>query len=94
MKVKEDNIKNKIMSGLFWKFSERILAQGVSFLVSVVLARLLTPNDYGIVAIILIFISLADVFVTSGFSTALVQNKNATVKTFLLIFIVVCLFQL
>ena len=54
MKVKENNIKNKIMSGLFWKFSERILAQGVSFLVSVVLARLLTPNDYGIVAIILI----------------------------------------
>lgn len=82
MKVKENNIKNKIMSGLFWKFSERILAQGVSFLVSVVLARLLTPNDYGIVAIILIFISLADVFVTSGFSTALVQNKNATVKDF------------
>ncbi len=82
MKVKENNIKNKIMSGLFWKFFERILAQGVSFLVSVVLARLLTPNDYGIVAIILIFISLADVFVTSGFSTALVQNKNATIKDF------------
>lgn len=82
MDIKEKNMKNKIMSGLFWKFSERILAQGVSFLVSVILARLLTPNDYGIVAIILIFISLANVFVTSGFSTALVQNKNATVKDF------------
>lgn len=73
----ESNIKSEILSGLFWKFSERILAQGVSFLVSVILARILTPYDFGIVAIVLIFISLANVFVTSGFSTALVQNKNA-----------------
>lgn len=72
------HVNSKIISGLFWKFSERILAQGVSFFISIVLARMLTPSDYGIVAIVLIFISLANVFVTSGFSTALVQNKNAT----------------
>ena len=71
------NLKDKVLSGLFWKFSERILAQGVSFLVSIFLARILTPSDFGIVSIVLIFISLANVFVTSGFSTALVQNKNA-----------------
>lgn len=70
-------LKNKIFSGLFWKFGERILAQGVSFVVSVVLSRLLLPKDYGIVAIVLIFINIANVFVTSGFSTALVQNKEA-----------------
>lgn len=50
-------LKNKIFSGLFWKFGERILAQGVSFAVSVVLSRILLPDDYGIVAIVLIFIN-------------------------------------
>lgn len=73
-----DKIQKSIFSGLFWKFSERILAQAVSFIVSVVLSRLLLPSDYGTVAIVLIFINIANVFVTSGFSTALVQNKDAT----------------
>lgn len=63
---------------MLWKFGERILAQVVSFAVSVVLSRLLMPSDYGTVAIVLIFINIANVFVTSGFSTALVQNKEAT----------------
>lgn len=63
---------------MFWKFGERILAQGISFLVSVVLSRILLPSDYGTVALVLIFINIANVFVTSGFSTALVQNKNAS----------------
>lgn len=75
--IKEKNIKNKIFSGVVWKFAERILAQGVSFFISVVLARILAPSDYGIVALILIFINIADVFVISGFSTALIQNKDA-----------------
>lgn len=75
-------IKNNIVSGLFWKFGERILAQSVSFIVSVVLARLLSPEDYGVIAMVLIFISLADVFVVSGFNTALIQNRNSTDKDF------------
>lgn len=74
----DNNLKTSIFSGLFWKFGERILAQGVSFVVSVILSRILLPDDYGIVAIVLVFINIANVFVTSGFSTALVQNKNAT----------------
>jgi len=72
-----NGLKRKIFSGLFWKFGERILAQGVSFVVSIVLSRILMPSDYGIVAIVWIFISIANVFVTSGFSTALVQKKDA-----------------
>ena len=73
----KSNLKSQIFSGVFWKFAERILAQGVSFIVSVVLARILMPSDYGMVALILVFINIANVFVTSGFSTALVQNKDA-----------------
>lgn len=72
-----DNLKRKVFSGFIWKFSERMLAQLVSFIVSIVLARLLTPEDYGLVAMVLVFINIADVFVNSGFSTALIQDKNA-----------------
>ena len=75
--MNNENLKNSIFSGVFWKFAERILAQGVSFIISVILARILMPSDYGIVALILVFINIANVFVTSGFSTALVQNKDA-----------------
>ena len=71
------SLKKKMASGFFWKFGERILAQGISFAISVVLARLLSPSEFGIVAIIMIFITLANVFVTSGFAIALIQKSNA-----------------
>lgn len=77
-----NSTKNNVFSGLIWKFGERILAQGVSFVVSVVLARLLAPDDYGIIAMVLIFITIADVFVSSGFATALIQKKNSDATDF------------
>ncbi len=80
--MQSNNTKSKVIAGIVWKFGERILAQGVSFCVSVILARLLMPEDYGIVALVLIFINLANVFVTSGFAVSLVQNKNATEEDF------------
>ena len=73
----EKSLTLTVVSGLFWKFSERILAQVISFAVSVVLARILVPDDYGVVAIVMIFISFADVLATSGFSSSLIQKKNA-----------------
>lgn len=73
----KNNSGKTILSGIIWKTGERILAQSVSFIVSLVLARLLAPDDYGVVAMVLVFISLADVFVTSGFSTSLIQSKDA-----------------
>lgn len=82
----DSNLKNKIFNGMVWKFSERILAQGVSFVVSVVLSRVLMPEHYGVVALVLIFINLANVFVTSGFSTSLVQKKDADETDFSTIF--------
>ena len=68
---------NSIISGVFWTMGERCIAQIVSFVVSIVLARLLSPTDYGVVAILLIFISIADVFVSNGFGAALIQKKDA-----------------
>lgn len=70
-------IKTKILSGLFWKFGERIAAQFVTLFVSIVLARLLAPKEYGAVALIMVFITLANVLVSNGFGNALIQKKNA-----------------
>lgn len=75
--MNQESTKNKVVSGMFWKFGERMLAQLISFLVSIALARILMPEEYGIVSIVLIFINLANVFVTSGFSTSLIQKKDA-----------------
>ncbi len=72
-----DGLQKKVFSGLFWKFGERIGAQAVSFVVSIILARLLLPSDYGVIALITIFIDIANVFVSSGFGAALVQKKDA-----------------
>ena len=68
----------KVVSNIVWKFMERICAQGISFLVTVILARIIMPESYGIIALLSVFILLAEVFVTSGFSASLIQKKNTT----------------
>lgn len=65
------------MTGLAWKFGERILAQLVSLVVSIILARILAPSDFGAIALIMVFITIANVFVSNGFGSALVQKKDA-----------------
>jgi len=72
------NISDKIaISNFIWRFSERCGAQLVTFIVSIVLARLLMPEDYGIVALVTVFTSILQVFVDSGLGTALIQKKDA-----------------
>lgn len=71
------SLKKKTLSGLIWTFMERIGAQGVSFIVSLVLARLLLPEQYGIIALVTVIINICNVFVTSGFPSALIQKKDA-----------------
>ena len=77
MADEKKNIANKATGGLFWTFMERFCAEAVSFVVSIILARLLLPDDYGAVAMVQVFISLANTFVSSGLGTSLVQKKNA-----------------
>ena len=77
---------SKILSALIWKFLERGGNQGIQFIVQIFLARLLSPNDYGIIALITVFIALANVFVQSGFNTALIQKQNVDEKDFSSVF--------
>lgn len=69
--------RKNVISGISWRFAERIAAQGVSTVVSVLLARLLLPEEYGIVTMVLVFINIANVLVTSGLGQSLVQDKDA-----------------
>ena len=74
------------LTNLFWKFSERTAAQMVSLVVSIVLARILNPSDYGSVAMVMVFVSLASVLVEGGFSSALIQKKDADKLDFSTVF--------
>ncbi|MCI8513481.1 MAG: lipopolysaccharide biosynthesis protein [Lachnospiraceae bacterium] len=92
-------MKNKVLSGLFWKVMENGGVQGVQFVVSIVLARLLSPDEYGIISLITIFITIANVFVQSGFNTALIQKREADEVDFssvfyLSLFVAACLYAL
>ena len=70
--------KQKVLSSMFWKMIERLSAQGIAFVLSIILARLLMPEDYGIIALTTIFIRIANVFITSGLGAALIQNKDVS----------------
>lgn len=78
----EKNNKKKIASGLIWTFGERILAQFVSTLVTIILARVLSPENYGIISIVTVFITFCNVFVVSGMGSALVQKKDADIQDY------------
>lgn len=69
--------KKKVLVNFFWRFGERIGAQLVSFIVSIVLARILAPTAYGTVAMVTVFTNILNVFVDSGMGVALVQKKDA-----------------
>lgn len=70
------NYKKVTFSGMLWKFCEQLSTKLVAFVLSVILARLLYPEDYGVIALTSIFITLCDTFVSSGFTTSLIQKKD------------------
>ena len=83
MEIKSENerlnmqIKSQTIKNLLWRFAERITAQGVTLLVSIILARILEPAQYGLIAMVTVFVTIANVFVSDGFGLALIQKKDA-----------------
>ena len=69
--------EKKILTNFIWRFAERCGSQIVTFVVSVVLARILAPSDYGTITLVTVFTTILQVFVDSGLGTALVQKKDA-----------------
>lgn len=66
-----------IVTSLFWKFMERCGTSGVQFVTTIILVRLLLPEDFGLITLVTVFITIANVFIQNGFCTSLIQKKNA-----------------
>ena len=72
------SLGSKMFKGMVWSAIERFSVQAVQFIIGIMLARILTPKEYGIIGILLVFIAVSDVFIDSGFSTALIQKQKRT----------------
>lgn len=72
-----ESLKNKTVKGVGWSFIDNLSSSGITFLVGLILARLLTPSEYGIMAILTIFIAVSNSIVDSGFSNALIRKTDA-----------------
>lgn len=73
-----DDLKQKTVKGVVWSTLERFSGQGAQFLIMLVMARLLAPQDYGILGMITIFIAISQSLIDSGFSQALIRKQNRT----------------
>lgn len=82
------SLKDKTIKGVAWSGIDNVIQFGVTFVVSIVLARLLTPDDYGLIGIITIFTAICTVIINSGFTTALIRKKDATDEDYNTAFIV------
>lgn len=74
----EQSLKDKTIKGTFWSAADAFLGQGITFIVGIVLARLLSPAEYGLIGIVLIFTTVLTGVVDSGFSTALIRKKDTS----------------
>lgn len=82
MPEEHSGLKQKAFGGFLWTFGERVGAQLVSLIVSIVLARLLLPADYAIIGVVTIFFNFANVIIASGLNTALIQKKDSTLTDY------------
>jgi O-antigen/teichoic acid export membrane protein len=71
-----DSLKNKTIHGFKWSFTDNIVNSGITFLVGLILARLLSPDEFGIIGMIAVFIAISNSFIDSGFSSALIRKTN------------------
>ena len=85
--MSETSLKNKTIKGVGWSAADSFLGQGVTFLVGIVLARILSPSEYGLLGICMIFITVLNGIVDCGFSNAIIRKKDATEKDYSTMFI-------
>lgn len=76
------NSSSRVANSLMWSGIERLSVQGIQFVLTIILARLVLPSDYGLIALLTVFLVMAQVFVDSGFTMALIQKQSPTEKDF------------
>lgn len=79
-------IKQKTLYGLKWSFADNFINQGVQFIVGIILARLLSPKEFGLIGMLTIFIAISQTFIDSGFSQALIRKNNCTKEDYSTVF--------
>ena len=87
------SLKQQTISGMIWSFLQRFGSMGVSFISNIIFARLLTPDDYGCIGMLTIFIALSNTFIDGGFGSALIQKKRPHTRGLLYYFLLECLFK-
>lgn len=85
--MSESSLRNKTIKGTFWSAADAFLGQGITFVVGIVLARLLSPEEYGMIGICLIFTTILNGIVDSGFSNAIIRKKEASNEDYNTMFI-------
>lgn len=80
------SLKQQTISGMIWSSLQRFGTMGISFISNIVLARMLTPDDYGCIGMLMIFIALSNTFIDGGFGSALIQKKRPTSEDYSTIF--------
>ena len=80
------SLKRKTINGIFWSSVDNFSSQGISFVFSIILARLLLPSDYGIIAVLSVFLAISQTFVNSGFSQALIRKIDRTEEDYSTVF--------
>ena len=76
----DDSLKGKAKKGFVWNTVERLVTNGIQFVITIILARLLSPNDYGVIAMPAIFLAIAQVLIDSGFTNALIRKPDLNEK--------------
>jgi O-antigen/teichoic acid export membrane protein len=82
----DNSLKTKTIKGVFWSSIERFSVQGIQFVLSIIMARLLEPSDYGVIGMLAVFLAVSQTFIDSGFSNALIRKLDRTEADFSTVF--------
>ena len=83
-----ESLKDKSIKGISWSFVEQVLTRGANFIIGIILARLLSPTDYGLVGMMGIFIAISQIFIDGGLTNALIREKEASEADYSTVYII------
>ena len=83
-----ESLKQKTVKGVSWSFAEQLLTRGVNFVIGILIARILSPTDYGLVGMLGIFFGLSQLFIDGGLTSALIRTKNPSEKDFSTVYLI------
>lgn len=83
-----ETLKQKTIKGAVWSFAEQLLTRGSNFIIGIIIARILSPTDYGLVGMLGIFLGISQLFIDGGLTSALIRTKNPSKKDFSTVYLI------